>query len=151
MDSLRIQFIPNDKYCLGFPNRVVVCIPIGCCAPDPKHNDCELTFACFSVLRPEIQTSPPIERYGHGCAPGSTALFSTIGPLRAPPLPPMAVKSKPPAVRVVVDSVNQFFGFFSGRSGIGSIGIPTDFFDKILGDRSTAGHDLNPVANAGLF
>jgi hypothetical protein len=38
-------------------------------------------------------------------APGFTALFSTIGALRAPCfLPPMAAKSKPPAVRVVVDS-----------------------------------------------
>jgi hypothetical protein len=69
---------------LGFPNRVVVCIPTGCCAPDHKHNDCELTFACFSGLRPEIQTIPLTEGYGHCSAPGSTALFSTIGALRAP-------------------------------------------------------------------
>ena len=31
-------------------------------------------------------------------------MFPTIGALHAPPLPPMAVKSKPPASRVVVDS-----------------------------------------------
>jgi len=59
-------------------------MPTGCCAPDHKHNDCELTFACFSVLRPEIQVIPLIERYGHWRAPGSTALFSTNGALRAP-------------------------------------------------------------------
>jgi hypothetical protein len=51
-------------------NRVVVCIPTGCCAPDHKHNDCELTFACISGLRPEIQTIPLTERYGHCSAPG---------------------------------------------------------------------------------
>ncbi len=44
-------------------------------------------------------------------APGFTALFSTIGALRAPVFyriwrasPPEAGKSKPPAVRVVIDS-----------------------------------------------
>jgi hypothetical protein len=41
-----------------------------------------------------------------GCfAPGFTALFSTIwGTSRPCLLPPMAVKSKPSALRVVVDS-----------------------------------------------
>jgi hypothetical protein len=51
---------------------------IGCWAPDHKRNDCELMFACFSVLRTKIQTIPLIERYGHWHAPGFTALFSTI-------------------------------------------------------------------------
>jgi hypothetical protein len=50
---------------LGFSNREVVCIQTGCCAPEHKLNDCELKFACFSVLRPEIQAIPLIERYGH--------------------------------------------------------------------------------------
>ena len=58
--------------CLGFPNRMVVCIQTACCAPDHKHNDCELTFACFSVLRSEIQTISLIERYNHWRAPGFT-------------------------------------------------------------------------------
>ena len=50
-----------------------------------------------------------------------------------------------------LDLRDQFFGFFGGRGGIGAIGIPTDFFYKILGDRRTAGHDLQPITNAGLF
>jgi hypothetical protein len=33
--------------------------------PAHKRNDCELTFACFSGLRPEIQAIALIERDGH--------------------------------------------------------------------------------------
>jgi len=59
-------------------------------------------FACFSVLRTKIQTIPLIERYGHWHASGSTR--NDWGTSRPCLLPPMAVKTKPPAVRVVVDS-----------------------------------------------
>jgi len=33
-----------------------------CGAPDHNRNDCKLSFACFSVLRPEIQ----LTRYAGG-------------------------------------------------------------------------------------
>ena len=75
---------------------------IGCWAPDHKRNDCELMFACFSVLWTKIQTIPLIERYGHWHAPGFTR--NDWGTSRPCLLPPVAVKSKPPALRVVVDS-----------------------------------------------
>jgi len=48
---------------IGFSNRVVVCDLV--LRTYHKHNDCELTLACFSVLRPEIQTIPLTKRYGH--------------------------------------------------------------------------------------
>jgi hypothetical protein len=82
-------------------------MPTGCGAPDHKHNDGELPFACFSVLRPEIQTIPLTERYGHCSALGSTRNdWGTSCPCL---LPPMAVKSKPPVLRVVVDSAPYYF------------------------------------------
>jgi len=62
----------TPSVCLGFSNRVVVCISTGRFAPAYKHNDCELTLAWISALRPEIQAIPLIERYGHCRAPGST-------------------------------------------------------------------------------
>jgi hypothetical protein len=78
---------------------------IGCWAPDHKRNDCELMFACFSVLRTKIQTIPLIERYGHWHAPGFTR--NDRGTSRPCLLPPTALKSKPPALQVVVDSARQ--------------------------------------------
>jgi len=42
---------------------MIGCFQTGCGAPDHNRNDCKLSFACFSVLGPEIQAA----RYAGGC------------------------------------------------------------------------------------